>query len=157
MGQSTTMPIAISSNTGINNTSNYSRHVSNRENYMYSYDFIKSKALFDARPRSNIYMKNRNKDNWSKPYDPFRTLGDERVRANRKAIVAKSTVLSNSLVNPHPYILKLPDSQKRLQRGRNPTNIPTGTVNAVPESRFDPTKQGSRAWTTTNVSPNGLS
>lgn len=163
MGQSNTIPAINTkyqtfSETGHHTqSSTYSRFKPNREDWMFSYDFMKSKALFDPRPRSSIYIKNRNKDKWSRPYDPFRTLGQERENANRNAIVAKSMVLTNSLVNPHPYILSLPQSQDRLQRGQQSYNNYANTVNSVPESRYDPSKHGSRAWANTNVSQYGLS
>lgn len=150
---------------------NYSRFVPYKDQWMFSYDHIKSKVLLDPRPRSDVYLPKRNKDRWTPPYVHYDTLDANRQRANKKAIVAKTIPLSNGLVNPHPYILDLHDSQLKLKRSTrfedahgtkvssrwSDANDPSSTVNAVSESRFNPAKFGTQEWRHTEVSPYGLS
>lgn len=146
----------------------YSRSMNNRVDWMYSKENVKADVLLSARPRSAIYVRNRNKDRWSRPFDRYGSLPASRVRANRMAVEKRSKLLSRGLKIPSPYITNTAAVQSEeksslhlLHNGGSKVVSSTAasanesTRNSVPDSTYNAARAGSLEWRNTEVVTNG--
>lgn len=149
-------------------TNSYSRYMPNRTDWMYSKENIKADVLLGARPRSAVYVKNRNKDRWMRPFNKNSSLPSYRVEANKIAIRNRARVLSRSLSIPSPYVTNSASvvaNQKTSMRilANGPTPMSSTSLSemkmlkqAVPDSSFEAKREGTRDWRNTDVAPHGL-